>query len=151
MLGPELVRRCHFLGHLGRPQAIALMQEAKAFVFPSTLETFGLAAAEAMLMGCPTIVSNMAPFTEFVSHGQTGLLVDPHRPDELAAAVSAVLRDREIADKLSRNGRELVANRFSLERAIRQTLEFYQSCLPGQPSGGQPSPASAGEERQASD
>jgi len=136
-LGRDLATRCHFLGHLGRAEALALMGKARAFLFPSTLETFGLAAAEAMLQGCPTIVSNMPPFTEFVSHNETGILVDPGRPDELASAVASVMRDDSLRARLSRNGGRAVAERFSLQSALSQTLDFYHLCLNEPPNGRQ--------------
>jgi len=82
--GQELLRlfeetdrsRVHILGMRDRQEALKIVEQAEIFVFPSKLETFGLVVAEAMWMGVPVITSNLPPFTEFVSDGETGFLID---------------------------------------------------------------------------
>ena len=107
------------------------MRRARAFAFPSSLETFGLVIAEAMLAGCPVVVCDAGPIPEFVEHLRTGLLVPTNDPRALAASVNRLLSDPALAATLAQAGRESIQARFSLEAAVRQNLEFYRSCLKG--------------------
>jgi glycosyltransferase involved in cell wall biosynthesis len=126
IVGPELARRVTFLGWVERDLVIALMSKARMFLFPSRLETFGLVAAEAMLQGCPVVVSNYGPFPEFVRHEDTGLLVEPGDTDALAAAAIRLLRDRDFAKALGKRGQDHIAGAYSRERHLRETLAFYE-------------------------
>ena len=129
VLGETLSARVHFLGRVERSQILACMRRARVFAFPSSLETFGLVIAEAMLASCPVIVCDAGPIPEFVEQLRTGLLVPPNDPRALAASVNRLLSDRELAATLAHQGQESIQTRFSLDTAVRQNLEFYRSCL----------------------
>ena len=131
VLGEALSARVHFLGRIERSQMLACMRRARAFAFPSTLETFGLVIAEAMLAGCPVVVCDAGPIPEFVEHLRTGLLVPTNDPCALAASVNRLLSDPALAATLAQAGRESIQARFSLEAAVQQNLKFYRSCLKG--------------------
>ena len=124
----QLSARVHFTGGVSRPQVLAYMRHARVFALPSTLETFGLVAAEAMQQGCPVVVSDEGPFPEFVQHGRTGLLVNPTDSDAVADAVGALLRDPQRAAEMGRAAREYVEQTFGLEAHLDETLRFYEEC-----------------------
>lgn len=128
ILGPELSQRTTFLDYVDRSLVFALMAKARAFVFPSQVETFGLVVAEAMLQGCPVITSNAGPFPEFVRPDETGLLVDVADIDALAAAVLRLMRDRPFAARLARQGQAYVMKSYSPERHLQENLRFYEQC-----------------------
>jgi glycosyltransferase involved in cell wall biosynthesis len=129
MVGPELARRITFLGWVQRDRLIALMGKARMFLFPSRLETFGLVAAEAMLQGCPVVVSDYGPFPEFVRHEDTGLLVERENAEALADAAIRLLRDRDFATALGQRGQAHIAGAYSRDRHLRETLSFYNEIL----------------------
>ena len=131
VLGDTLFARVQFLGRVERRQVLSCMRRARAFAFPSSLETFGLVIAEAMFAGCPVVVCDAGPIPEFVEHLRTGLLVPSNDPAELAASVNRLLSDRALANALAKAGRESIQERFSIESAVRQNLDFYRSCLTG--------------------
>ncbi len=126
IVGPELARRIHFLGWVKRDLVVALMAKARMFLFPSQLETFGLVAAEAMLQGCPVVVSDYGPFLEFVRHEETGLIIDPKDTDALAEAAIRLLRDPGFARTLGKNGQDYISSNFSRARHLQETLAFYE-------------------------
>ena len=132
VLGEALSARVHFLGRVERSQMHACMKRARAFAFPSSLETFGLVIAEAMLANCPVVVCDAGPIPEFVEHLSTGLLVPPNDPRALAVSVNRLLSDPALASTMAQAGRESIQARFSLESAVRQNLEYYRSCLTGE-------------------
>ncbi len=131
LLGDDLSTRVRFLGRVERSQVLACMRRARMFAFPSSLETFGLVIAEAMLEGCPVVVCDAGPIPEFVEHNRTGLLVPPNNAPALAAAISKLLLEPRFADTIACAGRKSIAERFSVEAAVCQNMEFYQSCANG--------------------
>ena len=88
--------RVEWAGFLADPAALASRyRRASLFVYPSLAErgeSFGLAPLEAMARGCPTVVSGLTCFRDFVTEGATGRIFD-HRGPDPAGALSAVLND----------------------------------------------------------
>jgi glycosyltransferase involved in cell wall biosynthesis len=84
----------------------ALMAGCDAFCLPSLFEGFGLTALEAMACGAPVIVSDRGALPEVV--GDAGLVVAPE-PEALAAALTRVLGEPGLADRLGAAGRARAA------------------------------------------
>ncbi|NTW40028.1 MAG: glycosyltransferase family 4 protein, partial [Cellulomonadaceae bacterium] len=87
------------LGHpvrvlLGPPDALlgGAYRAARFTVFPSLSEGFGLPVAESLAAGTPVITSDIGSMREIASRGGA-LVVDPHDPRAIAAAMSRLLRD----------------------------------------------------------
>ncbi|NLH81730.1 MAG: glycosyltransferase family 4 protein [Phyllobacteriaceae bacterium] len=111
--------RLHLLGEL-QPTAIGdLLAALDVFVFPSAVETFGLAALEAATAGVPVVASDLPILRDVLSvDGREGaLFVDVADTERFAATVAAVLADPGAAETLSRDGRAL-ARRHSLAAMI---------------------------------
>jgi glycosyltransferase involved in cell wall biosynthesis len=64
------------------------------------------------------VASRVGGMPEAVRHEETGLLVAPDRPDELAAAILRLLADAHLAARLGRDGRELMLQRFTFGRTV---------------------------------
>ena len=126
LVGNGLAHRVRFLGPLPRAQLVSCMRKASAFVFPSTLETFGLVVGEAMLCGAPVVTTDVAPFTEFVAHERNGLLVAPGDPAALADAVSRVVGDPALAAALAARGRADMERDFSVDAALERNEALYR-------------------------
>ncbi len=94
-------------------------------VLPSYREAQGLTILEAMAMSRPVVASNVGGIPEMVEDGVTGLLVPPHDPPALAAAVSRLLLDHPLADTLARAGHDLVHDRFCVQRMVNAVQELY--------------------------
>ncbi len=76
------------------PDGAAVMRHLDVLVAPSRQEPFGTVLAEAMAAGTPVVATRVGGLAEVVDDGETGRLVAPGRPDELAAAVLEVLAQR---------------------------------------------------------
>jgi glycosyltransferase involved in cell wall biosynthesis len=109
----------------------ALYVGARAVVYPSLYEGFGLPALEAMAHGAPIITSNTSSLPEVV--GDAGLLVDPTDVQAIAAAMRQVLTDSKLAQTLSFLGRQR-AQQFTWEHTARATLQVYRHVVNGQGS-----------------
>ena len=77
------------------PDGAAIMRHLDVLVAPSREEPFGTVLAEAMAAGTPVVATRVGGLAETVVDGETGRLVAPGRPDELATAVLEVLARRE--------------------------------------------------------
>lgn len=118
-LGVE--KRVCFVGYVPDAQLAYLYSKAQAFVFPSFIEGFGMPVLEAMHAGLPVITSNNGALTEVA--GDAALLVDPARPEDIAAAMSRIATDTTLCRELSEKGL-LRAAQFSWQKTAREILEI---------------------------
>lgn len=101
----------------------ALYQRAKALVYPSLDEGFGLPPLEAMANDCPVIGANAGAIPEVVD--SAACLFDPTDLDDMAGALVRVVTDEAMCEKLIEAGKLRTAH-FTLKRQARQTLDVYQ-------------------------
>jgi glycosyltransferase involved in cell wall biosynthesis len=95
---------------------------ARAFVFPSLYEGFGLPVLEAMARDVPVACSNASSLPEVA--GDAALLFDPHDEAAIASAISRLLGDETLRARLQARGLARV-RRFTWERTAQLTLESY--------------------------
>lgn len=125
--------RIALLGY--RPGAADWLADADVAVVASRApEAFCLSAAEPLLRSVPVVATRVGAIPEVIVHEQTGLLVEPRAPSQLAAAISRLLTDRTLARRLARNGRAQIRERFSLERKIEALLPLLERRLEPAPS-----------------
>jgi glycosyltransferase involved in cell wall biosynthesis len=135
MQGPDLRRavlacglgeRVEFRGGALPDSLPAYYRAADVFVFASTTETQGLAVLEAMACGRPVVAVRASGVEEVVAEGVSGLLV-PEDPAVFAAAVSQVLADADLADKLAVGAREAAARLGSGAMARRLVAAYRRA------------------------
>lgn len=103
-----------------------LYASAKAFVYPSLYEGFGIPPLEAMAFGCPVVCANTSSLPEVV--GDAAELFDPESETELRAAMEKVVFSQDHAERLIAKGRERI-KRFSWEKCAQETLAVYKKVL----------------------
>jgi len=124
----KLDKHVRFLGFQPMETLAAFYRLARAFVFPSLYEGFGLPPLEAMAFGTPVVTSNVSSLPEVV--GDAALLIDPLSPSEISAAIARVLDDDELRAELVRRGHERVKT-FSWARSVKRIREVYAELCPG--------------------
>lgn len=113
------------LGRLSAPDLVAAYNACHALVFPSRLEGFGLAVAEAMACGLPVVTTRAASLPELVVDGQGGLLCPV---DDVAALVAAVHRLAEgptLVQEMGAWNRARAEKLFSFPRMATAYRELY--------------------------
>ncbi len=128
---------------LPRPDVVALLSAATAFVCPSIYEPLGIVNLEAMACETAVVATATGGIPEVVVHGETGLLVPieqatdgtgtPLDPDQyvadFAAALNEVVADPDRAAEMGRAGRRRAIEAFSWGSIAERTVEVYRSAL----------------------
>jgi glycosyltransferase involved in cell wall biosynthesis len=129
---PEFKDRVIFAGRLDRYKGVIdYLRRAHICCYPSHMETFGIAAIEAMSVGKPTIFSTAGPGPEVIEHGASGLLCDPFSPEDIAEKICLLLGDDALAEKLAQSGRHRVQAIFNKKNWVQRNLEFFNACISG--------------------
>lgn len=118
-----------------RQDVLSLQKSFDIFVMSSLTEGLGSAMLDALACGTPVIGTRAGGIPEAIEHGRTGLLVKPHHPDELAAAIVRLLKDPDLRARLGAAGRAHVETAFSVERMVEGTLAVYRSRLAARQPG----------------
>jgi glycosyltransferase involved in cell wall biosynthesis len=121
-----LEERVRFPGYVPRADLPALYSGARAFVYPSRYEGFGLPVLEAMSCGTPVVTTNVSSLPEVAGDG--ALLVDPGDVSGLAAALARVVHDASLRQELSCRGQVRAAS-FSWERCAKDTVRVYEEAM----------------------
>lgn len=135
-LGRRLVQdeRIRRLQYVPLDQLVALIRSARALVFPSIYEGFGLPVLEAMLLGTPVITSRTSALGEVA--GDAALLVDPLDTADIMRAIQRIDRDDALCATLRAKGL-VQAERFSVAAYRDRLGRVYESLLhPEGPAGG---------------
>jgi glycosyltransferase involved in cell wall biosynthesis len=99
-------------------------RHARALVYPSRYEGFGLPLLEAMHYGCPVIASCASSLPEIA--GTAAVYFNPDDTEELSSGILKVLTDSEFRSTLQNDGR-MREKEFSWDRCARETLDFYKT------------------------
>lgn len=111
-----------FLGGFPNQALPDVYRSAHIFVMPAH-ESFGIVYLEASASGLPVVAGRSGGTAEAVREGETGLLVAPDDPQELAATLSRLLREPELRHRLGQAGRRWVETEMNWERAARQVQQ----------------------------
>ncbi|HIB1872564.1 TPA: glycosyltransferase family 4 protein [Enterococcus faecium] len=124
-LGEKIV----FTGY--RKDIQEIYPEIDVAVHPSHSENLG-GAAESLAYAVPTISSNVGGFPDIIKPYQTGLLVNPKNPEELAKAIAKMIENPLEAKKMGENGKNLVRNLLNVKRTSNKIFEIYKTIVHGE-------------------
>jgi glycosyltransferase involved in cell wall biosynthesis len=100
-------------------------------VVPSHVEPLGNATLEAMSYALPIIGSAVGGIPEMLVHEKTGLLVPSHNPQELAEAITSLIRNKEMQICYGLQGRKKCDETFSIRAHVRKVVNEYETILKG--------------------
>lgn len=130
-LPAEVRERVKWMGRVSRARLPEVLRQASVCVYPSYMEALPIAWLEGLASGRAVVASKLGPGPEVIEDGATGLLCDPKNPQELAAALVRVLKDRRLREQLGQAGRKSVEDRFSLQKLSARNELFYESISGG--------------------
>jgi N-acetyl-alpha-D-glucosaminyl L-malate synthase BshA len=126
---------------LGQIESVApLLAGADVFLLPSTNESFGLSALEALASGVPVIGTDAGGLPEVVRHGETGFLCPVGDVEAMSEAAVRLLEDRDLWQTMSERAAADARERFSLDSIVAEYEAFYEYTLARARPGAQPAP-----------
>jgi glycosyltransferase involved in cell wall biosynthesis len=126
----DLVNMCElsdsviFTGYIDEYEKPYIISGAKAFVYPSIYEGFGIPVLESISCGIPTITSNVSSLPEVA--GNAALLIDPFDQSSIFNALIKLLSDETLSRDLSEKSIKQ-AQKFSWAKTSAMTLNLYKS------------------------
>lgn len=127
----NLLNRIIFFGVYNNddlPQYLAL---ADVFVRPSLSEGQGIAFLEAMAAGVPVIATPVGGIIDFLQDGRTGLFCQVHNPKNIAEKVKILLDNKELAETIKINARELVVKNYDWNPLAGKMNNIFKKLLAG--------------------
>jgi len=126
-----------FMGHVPDNQLPEIYASADLFVMPcrevpgrlDLIEGFGISFLEASASGIPVIAGRSGGVSDAVRHGQTGYLVNPNNPQEIARAIEILFGDKELACKMGTEGRKWIEAEMSWDHMADQLYNVLQASL----------------------
>ena len=132
----ELKQLAEALGIVGvvdwlgfRDDVPEILAACDVFVLPSIDEPFGRVFVEAMACELPTIGTRTGGVPEIVLNGETGLLVAPHDPTDLAAVIVTLCRDADLRRAMGAAGRARAMDQFNVDRTAARVQSLYEELL----------------------
>jgi glycosyltransferase involved in cell wall biosynthesis len=115
-----------FTGFVPDDKLVDVYRSADVFTFHTTYEGFGIVVLEAMATATPVVTTRAVGTEEIVTDGETGILVLPRLPLELAKATLRVIENKELRTSLAANGRRSAIEKFSWEKIADRYLALYK-------------------------
>lgn len=112
-----------FTGYISEEKKHELLKSAEVFLFPTFYEGFGLPILEAQAAGAPVVASNNSSIPEVA--GDSAILVNPKKSEEIAEAVWKIINDRNLRQDLIRKGLENV-QKFSWEKCAEKIIKILK-------------------------
>ena len=119
-----------YVGRVGGDELTELRARSAFAIVPSEChEALPYAAVESVAAGRPVVGTRMGGLPEIVEDGESGMLVEPGSPQELAAAMRRLWEEPAVAAALGRRARLRAAERFALESQTARVVDLYESLL----------------------
>jgi glycosyltransferase involved in cell wall biosynthesis len=124
-----LAERVNLVGFISDEDRNKLFKLAACAIFPSSYEPFGIAALEAMALGCPVVVSNVGGLGEIVTHDETGITIYPEDAQSVEWGITHVLGSPDLGRQQALRAYRHVEQLFNWGRIARLTRAAYRRVL----------------------
>ncbi len=133
----DLKDKVRIIGGATEKELLEEYKSAGIFILPcvhaqdNDMDGIPVVLMEAMAMEKVVISTRISGIPELISHGKTGLLVNPRDPKGLASAVEEVLMRKVDADVMGKEGRKTVIEEFNLKNQVSQMSAIFEKVLSG--------------------
>jgi glycosyltransferase involved in cell wall biosynthesis len=126
-----LQKQVIFLGYVSKENLVHVYQNAAVQVVPSHYEGLPTVLLEGMSCGIPVVATTVGGNSEVISQGVNGFLVPPKSPVKLANAVSKLLDDAPLRDRIGHAARKTIEEHYTWDKVADKIVECYDSVLQG--------------------
>ena len=123
----EIVPFVHFPGVVPDAVLLGYYRSHDFYVSSNHLQTWGLAAFEAVATGLPVIISHTAGASEVLTHKKNAMIVEACSPEAIAAAVKECIDNPELYKKLNEEGRKFVEANITWEKTANELIKIFES------------------------
>ncbi|MCX5673850.1 MAG: glycosyltransferase family 4 protein [Planctomycetota bacterium] len=120
-----LGERVTLLGNIGAEQVREELARASVFALVSLEEGAPMGVAEAMAAGVPVVASNRCGMPYMVRDGESGFLVNPEDPADVARRLRQLVEDNALRAAMGAMSRQIAQDRFHPDRVARRTRDVY--------------------------
>ncbi len=113
-----------FIGYINQNEVINAFNSMDIAVFPSILESFGVAAVEAQACGTPVIISNVGGLKEATFDGSR-MIVNIQDENDLARAIGKLINNKELRIEMGKKARAFVEDNYNIEDNFNKVEELY--------------------------
>ena len=127
----KISEQVEFVGAVDNSQVPDYINKMDVFVVPSRIESFGVAAIEALACERPCIVANTGGLPEVVNDKRTGIVAEYESIQSLVESVIEVVENQQFAIEMGINGRKDVITKYSQQAAVSAMTDLYLSSCDG--------------------
>ncbi len=124
----NLEDRIKLVGMLTGKDKLAALSDADIFVLPSHSEGFSIATLEALVSGIPSLLSDRVGFGEAIKETNAAHLADLNE-NSIVEGLNKMLDDKDYCQTLSKNGTDLVKNRYDIELVAKQLFNEFEKIV----------------------
>ncbi|TET11793.1 glycosyltransferase, partial [Candidatus Aerophobetes bacterium] len=117
--------RVKFIGMVSPEKVYDFLEQAKILILPSLYEGLPNVIVEAMSVGVPVIATRVGGVPDVIKDGETGLLVEPGRVEELAISIKKLIEDDNLRRKMSKNCLE-EAKKYSWDHVVERFEDLIE-------------------------
>jgi glycosyltransferase involved in cell wall biosynthesis len=110
-------------------EKLAFFRNADIFIYPSYHEGMPIAVLEAMACGLPIVATRVGGLPDLVVDGFNGVLAEPGRPDQLAAALYRLSMDDGVRRSMEQRSLQLAVDRYDMEQCVARLVGIYEAVL----------------------
>ena len=112
--------------HADLPKYVAC---ADIFIRPSLAEGFGIVFLEAMAAEVAVIGTPVGGIPDFLKDKENGLFCEPGNPKDIAEKIKILIKDKELKDKLIKNGKKMVLDVYNWDKISQRLKDVYRKTL----------------------
>jgi glycosyltransferase involved in cell wall biosynthesis len=117
-----------FAGKLNELDLLKAYNLSEFSVLPSLGEATGLTILESMAAGRPIVASRLPAISEFVKHGQNGMLFEPGDPEKLANSIISLMSNQKLQEKLIQNGK-IISEQRDWSKIVKMITDIYEMII----------------------
>ena len=121
----EIERNVKFFGFKSAEEIAKLHLENQVYVLPTENDNAPNSISEAMVSGMPIIATSVGGIPSMIKDGETGILIKPNAPEELAEKIIYLFNNPYERERLGNNAKKTARKRYSLNNVINETLVAY--------------------------
>ncbi len=121
----NLTEYIKFLGKKSRNEIIDCFYESDVFILPSLHEGFPLTLLEAWAAELPVIITNVGGISKICTNKEDALVVPPKNSEAITEAMLELIKNKNLREKLGKNGKKLVEEKYSLGKVVKKILSVY--------------------------